>query len=199
MREKTAQIINPFPSDRSLPGRATQAISTEQEQAVDASPTLVIEQGQQSYKDADKRKLKAFVQAAEKLQGGKDQKLQSCIATVESLLKDEMNPIVWCRYIATANYVADALRQKLEKKGSQIRVIAITGELSEDERETRLEELKSYPSSLAGEAVTLDSQFYFLNELLTNPERPGHGSFHDQCMNFTSNTLKVSHNSETSQ
>lgn len=118
---------------------------TEQEQAVDASPTVVIEQGQQSYKDADKRKLKVFVQAAEKLQGGKDQKLQSCIATVESLLKDEMNPIVWCRYIATANYVADALRQKLEKKGSQIRVIAITGELSEDEWETRLEELKSYP------------------------------------------------------
>jgi hypothetical protein len=61
-----------------------------------------------------------------------------------------------CRYIATATYLADALKQKLEKKGSeqrggrvsrlvatanpqgQIRVIAITGELSEDEREIRL-------------------------------------------------------------
>ena len=73
----------------------------EHEQAVDASPTVVIEQGQQSYKDADKHKLKALVQAAEKLQGSKDQKLQSCIATVESFLKEEMNPIVWCRYIAT--------------------------------------------------------------------------------------------------
>ena len=62
---------------------------TEQEQAVDASPTVVIEQGQQSYKNADKRKLKAFVQAAERLRGDKDQKLQSCIATVESLLKYE--------------------------------------------------------------------------------------------------------------
>ncbi|EKF01001.1 hypothetical protein, partial [Tolypothrix sp. PCC 7601] len=68
---------------------------TEQEQAVDASPTVVIEQGQQSYKDTDKRKLKAFVQAAEKLRGEKDQKLQSCITTVDSLLKEEMNPIVW--------------------------------------------------------------------------------------------------------
>ncbi|MBD6620898.1 DEAD/DEAH box helicase [Komarekiella sp. 'clone 1'] len=156
---------------------------TEQEQAVDASPTVVIEQGQQSYKDADKRKLKAFVQAAEKLQGGKDQKLQSCIATVESLLKDEMNPIIWCRYIATANYVADALRQKLQKKGSeqrigrvsrleatanpqgQIRVIAITGELSEDEREIRLEELKSYPQRVLvatdclSEGVNLQTHF----------------------------------------
>ncbi|MHC5916247.1 MAG: helicase-related protein, partial [Nostoc sp.] len=152
---------------------------TEQEQAVDASPTLVIEQGQQSYKDADKRKLKAFVQAAEKLQGGKDQKLQSCIATVESQLKEEMNPIVWCRYIATANYVADALRQKLEKKGSQIRVIAITGELSEDERETRLEELKSYPqralvaTDCLSEGVNLQTHFSAVihYDLPWNPNR----------------------------
>lgn len=152
---------------------------TEQEQAVDASPTLVIEQGQQSYKDADKRKLKAFVQVAEKLQGGKDQKLQSCIATVESLLKDQMNPIVWCRYIATANYVADALRQKLEKKGSQIRVIAITGELSEDERETRLEELKSYPQRVLvatdclSEGVNLQRHFSAVihYDLPWNPNR----------------------------
>ncbi|AVH74343.1 helicase-related protein [Nostoc sp. 'Lobaria pulmonaria (5183) cyanobiont'] len=152
---------------------------TEQEQAVDASPTLVIEQGQQSYKDADKRKLKAFVQAAEKLQGGKDQKLQSCIATVESLLKDQMNPIVWCRYIATANYVADALRQKLEKKGSQIRVIAITGELSEDERETRLEELKYYPQRVLvatdclSEGVNLQTHFSAVihYDLPWNPNR----------------------------
>lgn len=152
---------------------------TEQEQAVDASPTVVIEQGQQSYKDADKRKLKAFVQAAEKLQGSKDQKLQSCIATVESLLKEEMNPIVWCRYIATANYVADALRQKLEKKGSQIRVIAITGELSEDERETRLEELKSYPQRVLvatdclSEGVNLQTHFSAVihYDLPWNPNR----------------------------
>ncbi|MHC5853954.1 helicase-related protein [Nostoc sp.] len=152
---------------------------TEQEQAVDASPTLVIEQGQQSYKDADKRKLKAFVQAAEKLQGGKDQKLQSCIATVESLLKDQMNPIVWCRYIATANYVADALRQKLEKKSSQIRVIAITGELSEDERETRLEELKSYAQRVLvatdclSEGVNLQTHFSAVihYDLPWNPNR----------------------------
>ncbi|BAY93751.1 MULTISPECIES: helicase-related protein [unclassified Tolypothrix] len=152
---------------------------TEQEQAVDASPTVVIEQGQQSYKDTDKRKLKAFVQAAEKLRGEKDQKLQSCITTVDSLLKEEMNPIVWCRYIATANYVADALRQKLEKKGSQIRVIAITGELSEDERETRLEELKSYPQRVLvatdclSEGVNLQTHFSAVihYDLPWNPNR----------------------------
>jgi hypothetical protein len=88
---------------------------TEREQAVDESPTVVIEQVEQSYRDADKRKLRAFVQAAEKLRGEKDQKLQSCISSIESLIQDGYNPIIWCRYIATANYVAETLRQKLEK------------------------------------------------------------------------------------
>ena len=117
---------------------------TEQEQATDALPTIAVEQGQQSYADTDRRKLKAFVQSAEKLQGEKDTKLQQAISTVESLLKDGSNPIIWCRYIATANYVAGALKQKLERRGSNIRVLAITGELSEDQREIQLAELQSY-------------------------------------------------------
>ncbi|PPS43919.1 helicase-related protein [Chroococcidiopsis sp. TS-821] len=113
---------------------------TEQEQAVDAAPTVVVEQGQQSYGDPERRKLKAFVQEAAKLQG-KDNKLHTAIATVESLLKDGFNPIIWCRYIATANYVATALK-KLEKSG-HVRVLAITGEQSEDERESYLADLQS--------------------------------------------------------
>ncbi|MEH1996692.1 helicase-related protein [Nostoc sp.] len=153
--------------------------STDQEQAVDATPTVVVEQGQQSYGDTDKRKLRAFVQAAQKLQGEKDQKLQSCIASIQTLLSEGFNPIIWCRYIATANYVADTLKQKLEKKGSQIRVIAITGELSEDEREIRLQELKSYPQRVLvatdclSEGVNLQSHFSAVihYDLPWNPNR----------------------------
>jgi superfamily II DNA or RNA helicase len=152
---------------------------TEQEQSVDAQPTVVVEQGQQTYRDADRRQLKGFIQAAEKLRGDRDLKLQSCIAIVESLLKEGMNPILWCRYIATANYVADALKQKLEKKGTSIRVIAITGELSEDEREIRLEELKSYPQRVLvatdclSEGVNLQSNFSAVlhYDLPWNPNR----------------------------
>ncbi|BAY42011.1 helicase domain-containing protein (plasmid) [Nostoc sp. NIES-2111] len=152
---------------------------TEQEQAVDASPSVVIEQGQESYQDADRRKLKTFIQLAEKLQGSKDQKLQSCIDTTVSMLKEETNPIIWCRYIATANYVAEALKQKLEKKGSQIRVIAITGERSEDEREVLLEDLKSHPQRVLvatdclSEGVNLQSHFNAVihYDLPWNPNR----------------------------
>jgi len=152
---------------------------TEQEQAVDASPTVVVEQGQQSYKDTDKRKLRAFVKAAQKLQGAKDKKLQSCIVSVDSLFQGGYNPIIWCRYIATANYLADALKQKFEKKKGNIRVIAITGELSEDERENRLQELKLYPQRVLvatdclSEGVNLQTHFNAVihYDLPWNPNR----------------------------
>lgn len=152
---------------------------TDQEQAVDAAPTVVIEQGKQSYGDADKRKLRTFIQAAAELQGNKDQKLQTCINYIQSLLANNYNPIIWCRYIATANYLANALKQKLEKKSGQIRVIAITGEQSEDEREIRLNELKSYSQRVLvatdclSEGVNLQSHFSAVihYDLPWNPNR----------------------------
>ncbi|MBE9233466.1 DEAD/DEAH box helicase [Cuspidothrix issatschenkoi LEGE 03284] len=152
---------------------------TDLEQAVDAAPTVVIEQGQQSYGEGDKRKLRSFIQVAEKLQGNKDQKLQTCTIYVQNLLANNHHPIIWCRYIATANYVAENLRQKLEKKGSQVRVIAITGEQSEDEREIRLNELKSYPQRILvatdclSEGINLQSHFSAVihYDLPWNPNR----------------------------
>ena len=152
---------------------------TEQEIVVDALPTVVVEQGRQSYRDSERRKLKTFVQAAEKLYGDKDAKLQAAIASVESLLKDGLNPILWCRYIATADYLALAVRSRLEKKGSNIRVISITGALSEDERESRLAELTQYPQRVLvatdclSEGVNLQEHFSAVlhYDLPWNPNR----------------------------
>ncbi|MBD2138378.1 DEAD/DEAH box helicase [Anabaena sp. FACHB-1237] len=153
--------------------------AVDQEKAVDTSPTMVIEQGQKSYSDGDKRKLQYFIETAEKLQGNKDQKLQSCIVHVQSLLASGYNPIIWCRYIATANYLADALKQKLEKKNGNLRIIAITGEHSEDEREIFLANLKSYPQRVLiatdclSEGVNLQSHFSAVihYDLPWNPNR----------------------------
>ncbi|ACB54351.1 hypothetical protein cce_5005 [Crocosphaera subtropica ATCC 51142] len=119
--------------------------ATEEEKSVDIVPTAVVEEGTKAYQDWEKRKLRAFVKVAEQLTGKKDKKLQQTIKLVKELLEEGYNPILWCRYIATANYYAQALQEVLEKqRNSQVRIIAITGELSEDEREIRLDELKSY-------------------------------------------------------
>ncbi len=120
--------------------------STETERVIDVVPASVVENVKQTYSESQKRKLREFVKAAEALQGSKqDTKLQKLISLVQDLVAQGYNPIIWCRYIATANYVADALKGKFEKKkNSQVRVIPITGEQSEDEREIRLNELKEY-------------------------------------------------------
>jgi superfamily II DNA or RNA helicase len=134
---------------------------TEQEQSTDATPTVEI--GSQ---DSDRRKLAQFLKNAKAIDPKQDRKLQVMIDRVKNLLAEGLNPIVWCRYIATANYVAQQLQQELEKKkGSRTRVIAITGEQSEDERETRLEELKGYSQRVMvatdclSEGVNLQTHF----------------------------------------
>lgn len=118
---------------------------------------------------------------AEALKGSKqDSKLQQLIGLVKDLLAEGYNPIIWCRYIATANYVADALKTKLErKKNSQVRVIPISGEQSEDEREIRLSELKEYPQRVMvatdclSEGVNLQEHFTAVvhYDLPWNPNR----------------------------
>lgn len=153
---------------------------TDQEQAIDAPPTAALEQGQRTFSDGDRRKLRAFIRDAEALKGTKDSKLKEATETVAALLKEGLNPIVWCRYIATANYVATALRDKLEKKrGSQVRVIAVTGEQSEDERELRIQELATYPQRVLvatdclSEGVNLQEAFQAVihYDLPWNPNR----------------------------
>jgi len=121
---------------------------TDQEQAVDAPPTVVVEQGKQTYQEKDRRQLREFVRQAEKLQGQGDLKRERLNEIIQDLLSQGYQPIIWCRYISTANYLTEQLRQQFsgkKKKYSDLRIIGITGELSEDEREIRLEELVSYP------------------------------------------------------
>ena len=155
--------------------------STETERVIDVVPASVVENVKQTYSESQRRKLREFVRAAEELQGSKqDSKLQQLISLVQDLLAEGYNPIIWCRYIATANYVADALKDKFEKKkNSQVRVIPITGEQSEDEREIRLSELKEYPQRVMvstdclSEGVNLQEHFTAVvhYDLPWNPNR----------------------------
>ncbi len=153
--------------------------SMESEGVVDAAPTVVIEQGQQSYFDHERRSIKSFIRAAEEIQGVKDSKLQAVEQIVSSLLADGLNPIIWCRYIATAEYVAVELRKALEKKNNGVRVIAITGDLSDSERDVRLTEFEDYEKRVLvstdclSEGVNLQEQFSAVihYDLPWNPNR----------------------------
>ena len=89
-----------------------------------------------------RRRLLEYARQAEALKDGKDNKLQKAKTMVSALLKDGYRPIVFCRFIATAEYVAAALREALPK---DVAVEAVTSELAPAEREARVNQLAETP------------------------------------------------------
>ena len=88
--------------------------------------------------DATRRKLLAFARRAEGLAGDSDAKLQGAIKEIKALLKAGFQPIVFCRFVDTADYVARHLWKALPNK---VRVESVTGLLPPTERESRIESL----------------------------------------------------------
>jgi hypothetical protein len=70
-----------------------------------------------------------------------DTKLAECAKLVSGLLKGGASPIVWCRYIATADYLADGLQKALSRAHPNVRVVAITGRMVDEERRAKVDEL----------------------------------------------------------
>lgn len=82
--------------------------------------------------------LKRLIVTAEKLAGtAGDPKLATLVKHLRQLLKEGFRPVVFCRYVATAHYVARHLAAEL--KGAT--VDAVTGEYTPEEREERVEAL----------------------------------------------------------
>jgi superfamily II DNA or RNA helicase len=80
-------------------------------------------------------RLLALARDADKLRGRQDAKCIRGIELVRRLLEDGRRPIVFCRFIATAEYLKDALRAAL---GASVAVEAVTGTLPPAEREDRV-------------------------------------------------------------
>jgi superfamily II DNA or RNA helicase len=85
-----------------------------------------------------RRRLRALAREARALEGGQDAKLAEAIAIVKGLLADGYDPIVFCRFIPTAEYVAEHLTRAL---GDNATVAAVTGTLPPAERKERIHEL----------------------------------------------------------
>ncbi len=88
-----------------------------------------------------RRRLIEMVRAADKLHGQADAKLQNMVKTVRGLVSDGYNPILFCRFIPTAEYLAEHLRQSLPGALRAVDVAAVTGLLPPAEREQRVAEL----------------------------------------------------------
>ncbi len=88
----------------------------------------------QSADASARRRLLDMAREAEALHGAKDAKLKKATTLVADLLKDGYRPIVFCRFINTADYVAGVLRKALK----DVEVVSVTGTLPPAEREERV-------------------------------------------------------------
>ncbi|WP_287153319.1 helicase-related protein [Candidatus Solincola tengchongensis] len=152
---------------------------TEDREPSDNQPSGIIEDGSDQLTDNEARRLRAFARQAEKLKGKDDNKMERCAGIIRDLLKEGYSPIVWCRYIATSDYVADELRHRLEKDYPDLRVVSITGVLPEEERKLKVEELSAHPrrvlvaTDCLSEGVNLQEHFNAVvhYDLPWNPNR----------------------------
>ena len=102
--------------------------------ALDFSPGSETEGGG----EPTRRRLLAFARRAETLDAVDDRKLQGAIREIKGLLADGFHPIVFCRFVDTAEYVARHLRAALAK---HVRIEAVTGRLPSAERDARIASL----------------------------------------------------------
>jgi len=112
---------------------------------VDISPSYVIEEGQKELADPERRRLRAFARRAAALRGDKDSKIAKAAQQVAKWLEQNYHPILYCRYIATSDYVAEELKRRLRPRWPDLDVISITGRLTEDERVARVAQLAKSP------------------------------------------------------
>lgn len=95
---------------------------------------------QVEYRTKEKIKIDELLQKAHLLVNHpeKDTKLNQTIRILKDWLKQGFQPIVFCHYIATANYVAEKLKEALPKK---VMVQAITSEMGDEERKLEVERM----------------------------------------------------------
>jgi ERCC4-related helicase len=81
--------------------------------------------------------LLALVGMAENLTSTPDPKLQALIEVLKPILKKGANPVVFCRFIATAGHVRDCLRKAFPK----LLIESVTGILTSEERRDRVADM----------------------------------------------------------
>ena len=78
--------------------------------------------------------LREFARRAEALKAENDPKIAKAADLLVPLIKKCFHPIVYCRFIPTAQYVADELNRRLSQHWKDFRAVAVTGASGSDER-----------------------------------------------------------------
>jgi len=119
--------------------------SLDDEEAGDYMPTAPFEDAEAAWTVPERRRLAGFMRRARALEGPRaDRKLEALAETLFRLLKDGFRPVVFCRFIATADYLAAWLPKLLGRSFDGLEVRSVTGEVGDEERRERVEELVAH-------------------------------------------------------
>jgi len=89
--------------------------------------------------DSEWNVLHRLAQKADELTSiEKDKKVKRCTEQIKLWINKGQSPIVFCRFIATAHYVAKIMKEHLPK---DVDVRAITSELSDEDRREKIDEM----------------------------------------------------------
>ncbi len=126
------------------------------------------------------RRLRSLEASARELRHSTDDiKLIRCARLVSELIRDGLHPIVWCRFVATAEYVAEGLRRLVERDHPGVRAVSVTGRTGDEERRAVVRELGRHPRRILvatdclSEGVNLQDAFSAVvhYDLPWNPNR----------------------------
>lgn len=123
-----------------------------------------------------RNRLLQLARDAEALSGDKDEKLKKAIRLIKQMVSEGCKPIIFCRFIHTAEYVANALRDALPKNTE---VAHVTGNQPPAEREERILQLAESPNRVLvctdclSEGINLQAHFdaVFHYDLAWSPTR----------------------------
>lgn len=110
----------------------------------DNTPTQVIEHNDWSKRQREE--MRALARDLVQLGGTRhDQKLAAAELIIDDWLAGGFNPVVFCRYIATADYVGAQLAPLLRRKFPKADIQVITSEMPDELRRQRIEEMGRSP------------------------------------------------------
>lgn len=92
----------------------------------------------------DKSKFEDFIKELERIKGNDtDEKVKQALEVVRFSLGSGMNPIVFCQYIQTAEYVGKYISEHLasDKKYKKVAVETVTSRLADEERKMKIDAL----------------------------------------------------------
>ncbi|NMN99778.1 DEAD/DEAH box helicase [Gordonia sp. TBRC 11910] len=176
LRTRAASAAADSPDEADAIGRAT-VLDQSDDEAIEAADTTPGAAPDSNSASSTTRRLRGFLSEAAKLEGKPDRKVAALTTQVKALLADGCDPIVFCRFIDTAEYVAEQLDRAL---GRNVSVRAVTGALPPAERVARIDELTAsegrhvlVATDCLSEGVNLQESFQAVlhYDLAWNPTR----------------------------